>query len=332
MRRLSLLAGVTVVVPMCLLAAAEQPREAARRVNPYQTVSSGGEPDSKMEASVDFESVRSFRGTFDKLTEKKAATYLAAHRQETESAKELWSLVAREPASNTYRPETIIGPDSRIRISATTTFPARAVAYIAFTMPGAGNFICTGWLINRNTVATAGHCVHSGGPGGSFVTNIRVYPGRNGRYSPFGSCAASSLYTVAGWANSGNERYDFGAIKLNCNIGQRTGWFGLSWQSATLNGQPSLISGYPGDKPLTQWKSSDRIGVSSPQMLFYRNDSLGGMSGSPVYNSRASCGRFCAMAIHTAGLHGPAPHGTHNHGVRITQNVFESLIRWRNVP
>jgi glutamyl endopeptidase len=303
-------------------------QEFARAFNPHETVSSDGRAHPMLETSPSLKSVPSFRGTADKLAE---GNHLAEYPQQIESATEVWSLLKREPGTSGYGRESVIGPDSRVRVSRTTTFPARAVAFITYTQPGVGNFRCTGWLINKNTVATAGHCVHSGGPGGSFVTNVRVYPGRNGSSSPFGSCTARRLYTVVGWTNSSDERYDYGAIKLNCNIGQTTGWFGFTWQASTLNGQTSIINGYPGDKPLAQWKSTDQVRVSQSQILFYRNDTFGGQSGAPVYNIRpgTSCS-VCAITIHASGLHGLSPHSTHNHGPRITQTVFNNLIRWRN--
>ena len=122
---------------------------------------------------------------------------------------------------------------------------------------------CSGWLYGNDIVATAGHCVHDGGPGGNWKQNVQVFPGRNGNSSPYGSCTARRLHSVNGWVNSSNEEYDYGAIKLNCSIGNTTGWFGYWWQSASLNNGGSIINGYPGDKPLTQWKSADSVRVSS---------------------------------------------------------------------
>ena len=92
----------------------------------------------------------------------------------------------------------------------------------------------------------------------------------------------------AGWPasaagrSSGDDRYDYGAIKLNCSIGNTTGWYGYFWTSASLNGLPTIINGYPGDKPLTQWRSSGLVRVTQAQRVFYQNDTLGGQSGAPV--------------------------------------------------
>jgi glutamyl endopeptidase len=227
--------------------------------------------------------------------------------------------------------ESIIGPDTRARVNPTTTFPARAVAKITYA---GGN--CTGWMIGPNTVATTGHCVHEGS-GGNFrpVGSFTVTPGRNGSQTPFGSCGARTLFTVNGWAASGDERYDYGAIKLNCNVGNNTGWFGFFWQSASLTGQAARINGYPLDKPFgEQWRSDDQIRVSQTRQVFYANDTFAGMPGGPVYRNRPAgspfCVGYCAMAIHDNGLHGSFPHNTYNHGPRIVEAVFDNLIAWRN--
>ena len=121
---------------------------------------------------------------------------------------------------------------------------------------------------------------------------------------------------------------------MNCSIGNTVGWFGYWWQSASLANLPSIINGYPGDKPLQQWRSNDRIRVSQTRQVFYQNDTLGGMSGGPVYYNRPSgspyCSGYCSMAIHAYGLHGSPPHSTNNHGTRITEARFENLKAWKD--
>ncbi len=61
-------------------------------------------------------------------------------------------------------------------------------------------------------------------------------------------------------------------------------------------------------------------------MAFYRTDTTGGESGSPVYQpGRPWCGA-CAMAIHGYGAgHGVFPHTTLNHGPRITVARFQAI-------
>jgi len=227
--------------------------------------------------------------------------------------------------------ESIIGEDDRVRIDDTETFPASATVLVTFD-----NGFCSGWMIGADTVATAGHCVHTGGSGGSWQTNVVVYPGRNGDYSPYGSCSARTLYSVIGWTQSSDDRYDYGAIKLNCSVGNSTGWYGFFWQSASLDGLPTIINGYPGDKWdggnwYEQWQSFDEVRVTEPRRVFYQNDTWAGMSGSPVYYDRPGCG-YCSMAIHAYGTYNGWPFSDYNHGPRIVQAVFNNLLAWRNAP
>ncbi len=250
-----------------------------------------------------------------------------------EFAAEFNRLLNAKPMSAPNGIESIIGPDNRFLINPTTSFPARAVVLITFNPPGAGTSRCTGFLVRQNTVITAGHCVAAAG--GAFYPRetYKIYPGRNGASSPYGFCRAASLRSVLGWTRDGNEQFDYGAIKLDCSIGNTTGWFGFWWQGGSMNGLLSRVSGYPGDKPLTQWQSTDRIRVTQASQLFYLNDTVGGNSGGPVWQGRGSTAMFCrgscAMAIHTYGLHGSSPHSSNNHGTRINQSVFNNICFWR---
>lgn len=218
-------------------------------------------------------------------------------------------------------PESVIGPDGRVRITTTTTYPYRAIAHVTSSIGG-----CTGWLISDDTVATAGHCVHTGGSGGSWATNVRVYPGRNGSSLPYGSCTAARLYSVTGWTSSKNRDYDYGAIKLNCTVGNTTGWFGFRWTSSSLTGQASYIAGYPGDKTYgTLWRHNDQIRITQTRRLYYANDTAGGQSGAPVWNGTSTCNP-CGIAIHAYGVDSTG----YNGGTRITEAVFNNLVAWKD--
>jgi glutamyl endopeptidase len=236
-----------------------------------------------------------------------------------------------QPASGKVGAETVLGVDSRLR-NYTTTYPARAIALITFT----GGY-CTGWFYGPDVVATAGHCVHSGGTGGSWRTNVRVYPGYNAGSAPYGSYAASWTASVTGWTTSADERYDYGVVKLATPAGNTVGWFGYFWQTASLTGLPSIVSGYPDDKSpaKSQWATADIVRVTQERQVFYKDDTFNGQSGSAVWQDRPAGSPFCAngpcaYAIHAYGLHGSAPHSDHNHATRITSAVSTNLTNWRN--
>jgi len=229
--------------------------------------------------------------------------------------------------------QSVIGPDGRVRVDPTTAYPARATVYLTRTTDGVNQQRwCSGWLYAPDMVATAGHCVH-GGKGGNWVPGgeLRIWPGRNGDSAPYGFCTARQLHSVVGWVENGDPRYDYAAIKLNCTVGNTVGWYGWWWQTASLNGQPTTVSGYPSDKPAaTQWTHSDQVRSTQDRRVFYQNDTYHIQSGSPVFQFRPDgpyCAGFCSMAIHAYGSD-----GTNNSGTRIVEAVHNNLVAWRDQP
>ncbi len=220
--------------------------------------------------------------------------------------------------------EVIIGVDRRERVY-TTEFPSRARVLITFD---GGR--CSGTLIGSNTVVTAGHCVHSGGSSGAWrpVGSYRIYAGADGMSNPYGSCTAKSLHSVWGWTSSANEQYDYGAIKLNCTIGNTVGWYGYNAAAAALN-SPAIVGGYPGDKPLTQWIHADKVREITAEQIFYANDTTPGSSGSGVWWDN---GGAILIGIHAYGTHGVYPHSSFNHGKRLTSADVSNFNYWKGLP
>lgn len=215
--------------------------------------------------------------------------------------------------------ESVIGPDGRSRITATTSYPSSAIGQLTFTQRGSA-YLCTGFLIDPNTVLTAGHCVHEGGAGGVYSQNVLFTPGRNGATAPFGSCGAEAVEASPEWLATATEEGDYGWVQLDCLIGELVGWFGYT-ATGDVTGATAEVRGYPGDRPPgTMWTMGGSIAQVDAALAFYAMDTFGGQSGSPVYDpDRPSCGGPCALAVHGYGLHGAAPHDTYNHGIRIDE-------------
>ncbi len=320
-RKIQTFTALTVLLAGASLASAQQ----EARLHPHTAVSSDGSVAARAEINVEF--AESFEG-FGPALATGASFYesgavVDGATEVSESVEDVWALWENAGIKNILA-GSIIGPDGRTRVNPTTSYPWRAIGLVTFS---GGS--CTGWLISKNTVVTAGHCVHSGGPGGNWRTNVRFYPARNGSASPYGSCTAKRLHSVTGWTGSSDETYDYGAIRLNCNVGNTVGWFGFFWQAASLNGLPATVSGYPDDKALQQWRMGGSISATQTRQVFYKNDTRPGQSGAPVFYNRSGCGQ-CSMAVHAYGVHGAAPHGNNNHATRITQAVFNNLVSWRN--
>lgn len=226
-------------------------------------------------------------------------------------------------ASSRDGAEVIIGVDRRERVY-TTYYPSRARVLISFS---GGR--CSGTLIGANTVITAGHCVHSGGPGGAWYSTASyvISAGANGASNPYGTCTAKSLHSVNGWVNSSNEEFDYGAIKLNCTVGNTVGWYGYT--TAVAVNLPAIIGGYPGDKPLTQWIHADKVRAVTTNQIFYANDTTPGSSGSGVWWD--DNGAYL-IGVHAYGTHGASPHSIYNHGKRITTSTATNFTNWKNLP
>lgn len=225
--------------------------------------------------------------------------------------------------------ESIIGWDSRLRVY-TRNYPTRAIVFIEFN----GNHLCSGFMYSPRMVATAGHCVHTGGTAGAFRNKnlMKVYAGRDGALSPFGFCTVLRLHTVVGWATNNDPRFDYGAMRLNCTVGNTVGWFGMYTPGAPDN-TPATISGYPGDKPRDQWTSSDKIRQTSNERIAYRMDTIGGHSGSPVWHDRTEA--TAATGTWTIGVHNYAvgSFGVNtNSAARLTGVRIGNYINWRDLP
>jgi glutamyl endopeptidase len=225
--------------------------------------------------------------------------------------------------------DSVIGPDGRVQEAIPTTYPWGAIAHLETNKGG-----CTGFMLSRDVLVTAGHCVHWGG---SWVTSYTVTPGRIGNTKPFGSCSGgiADVWTTSNWINGYPSDHDYGLIKLTCDIGYSTGWFGWWYNpSENLVNQYFYVEGYPGDKPYgTMWWDGDYTYSQTANKLWYWIDTAGGQSGSPVYHYNSVtpglCGGWCVTGIHTNGVAGGNPA---NSGTRFRPDVMSFINYWISQP
>lgn len=224
-------------------------------------------------------------------------------------------------------PKTVHGADNRVQINNTSVYPWRVHCSLLITAADNSKWIGTGWFIGPHTVMTAGHVVYikNSGVAGrdGWVKNILVMPGRNGNTLPFGSVTSTNFRSVTGWTQSGSEYYDYGAIILPTNLGNKTGWFGFGvYSDSDLVSSVGNIAGYPGDKPSgTLWYDFHKIASVNSRKVYYDIDTYGGQSGSSVYRI-INGGRY-GIAIHAYGG------ATTNSGTRIVTPVFNNMVAWK---
>jgi glutamyl endopeptidase len=165
---------------------------------------------------------------------------------------------------------------------------------------------------------------------GGWATSITAYPGRNGHVVPFGSATATTLFAVSQWTDDADPEFDYGAIRISSPLGDAAGWlgYGVKHDDAALLGARVRIFGYPSDKPLgTMWGMAKRLKGVEKHKLFYKADTFGGQSGSPIFGKLSNACRPCAFGVHAYGV-GLEPFATSNSGTRVDATVFASLAFW----
>ena len=181
-------------------------------------------------------------------------------------------------------PRAIIGSDNRSQITNTTAFPYCAICSLRIEWPNGDVEDGTGAVITRMSILTAGHCVYQAERGG-YANRITVIPGRNGTEQPLGSYATSNVTILTKWRTEGGAANDAAFIKLNTNIGDRTGIMGYgNYEDSYLLSKSLRLTGYPGDKPSgTMWTHSGIPSSVATYTFSYSIDAVGGQSGAPVY-------------------------------------------------
>ena len=237
------------------------------------------------------------------------------------------SVPGHKPSSAESASRSVGTQDGRLRFTDTTTYPNSAVVYISKD----GKPYCTGWMISADTLVTAGHCVYNYDRE-EWLSGLEFSPGANGSERPFETATAVQTWTDVSWIKKENPLLDWGLVKLDKRLGDRTGWFGLAWRSGDYKDTQAELRGYPSDKGEGElWGMAGTVADSRGNQLCYSMDTYEAQSGSPLYLSDGAL----VIGIHAYGKESgrftrrecPAEY---NAGTRITKGLFELFLDLRS--
>lgn len=151
--------------------------------------------------------------------------------------------------------------------------PTAYTAGKVFFTKGGLNYVCSGTIVNsegKDTVWTAGHCVH-GGSGGTWHSNWTFVPAYDDDLAnprPYGTWSAGQLWSKSAWTSSSDFSQDMGVAIMNTNWGYHiVDYFG--GQGLTTNRGKSGVwenaFGYPAEAPFDGGNLMRCWGSTSPE-------------------------------------------------------------------
>jgi V8-like Glu-specific endopeptidase len=122
----------------------------------------------------------------------------------------------------------------------------KVVGRLYFMEPDGNEYTCTGTVVSRNIVVTAGHCAYTAGVGWNSMEMF--VPDKYGSSTPYGSWAIATLSTWPRWKQSGWFPQDYAFLKIapdaaGRQVGDVTGWAGMVMNATTIGDIWSI--GYP---------------------------------------------------------------------------------------
>lgn len=230
----------------------------------------------------------------------------------------------------------IIGSNDITVVDNPTATPYCSTVCLQITTNNGGTNYGSGFMIGPNALATAAHNLYSIKEK-AYVKSVNVAPARSDNSKPFGSenVSASSMIVSDSYL-AGTSSEDWAIITLKNNLGTKTGWLGLHWQSSNYSssqlvyayGYPSQING--ADARYRMCKSSGYIRSQTSKYLKGDWDLTGGFSGGPLVEYISGAG-YVAIGIHKDGstIDGSSYPTSYTGALRITQSLYTLFLSYR---
>lgn len=209
---------------------------------------------------------------------------------------------------------TIIGLDERKKITDTTEDPYESIVFLA-----SDGKALSGAVIGKNTVLTAAHAVNRIRNNPESNKNY-VIPGRDGANYFYGKFKIKEVYIPQEYIDASNGDSDIAVLTIEplngVSIGDVVPILPIKLTNSIDKGTELETVGYPQDKPwATMWMSKGSVVGESINRVYYNMDTIGGQSGSPVYNINHEI-----VAVHTTGA------GSKNFGTKLNNKWFNFVM------
>ncbi|AWR22549.1 trypsin-like serine peptidase [Staphylococcus aureus] len=211
--------------------------------------------------------------------------------------------------------ERVFGKDQRTVVNNILQRPYKQTVLLNMTFSNNRVYKGTGTMIGKDIVLTAAHNVYSKDDKG-WAKKIDVYAGVNGQTYTIGKAFSHKFFVSKTWINNAPTKEDIAIIKLNSNLGNKTGY--LTLNAHISKGENIEISGFPGDKSDNrQYKGKGKLESFDENEMYYTVDTFSGQSGSAIRDSKNNI-----IGVHAYGRY------NHNSGVRINDLKLDYINYW----
>lgn len=216
--------------------------------------------------------------------EEPAEGYGAATLGTPVEAAELPELLDCEPYVPDHLEKTIFGYDNRITINATNQYPYSAIAYLKVEGKCGCEWTGSGFMVGRSGMVTAAHCLvcqeHN-----QWVRGMAMFFGYRSdkNYAYLYNEEFTYWYGTNPFATGRySEINDYAYIKLNKNVGDQVGCFGIHYATPSQDSQAYNIAGYRYGEMKA---GAGMVYVFNDKLLEYQIDTEPGNSGCPIFDN-----------------------------------------------